>query len=297
INTAVNAQREVAVSWNANSEPDLAGYEVQRQLGSAAWEHVTVTGTTTTSVLDRSTSKAGGTYRYRVVAFRHSAEVGKLNPSQPSATKTASVPPPPVTTTTTTSTTTTTVRQGDTDDDGNEDEGEGDGSRSGGSTDTGTRTGSSGARSGSGSGSGSTGTTLPSSGKVDLSGFSSLLEQARQSGQSPPPRRGEQQEVDGGFDEKLPFAARSRGGSDDDGAGNEGDDLAIGGEGLSDDGSGRLQSLGFLAGGLLATVLVMHLLWVRSEVRRVEVLEAIAPEPAAEPRPRRRRPVPFTEDP
>jgi uncharacterized membrane protein YgcG len=273
--TAVNEQRrEVTVSWNANGEPDLVGYEVQRQLGSAPWEQVTVTGTSTRTVVDQATSQAGGTYRYRVVAFRSSAEVGKLNPSAPSDTSTAKVSAPPVTTTTTTT----------PPDDGEEEERSG-GSGSGGSTGSGSSSGSGGARTGSGS-TGSTGgsssTTLATSGKVDLSGFASLLDQARRTGQTPPA------ETDAGFDETLPFSARQRNGS----SGESGDDVAILEEGVSDDDSGRLQSFAFLAGGLLATVLVMHLLWVRSEMHRAEVLEAVAPEPLPLPtRPRRRRPA------
>lgn len=277
--TAVNEQkREVTVSWKANEEPDLVGYEVQRQLGSASWEQVTVTGTTTTSVVDQSTSQTGGTYRYRVVAFRSSAEVGKLNPSAPSDTSTARVSAPPVTTTTTTTT---------PPDDGGEGERAG-GSRSGGSSgsgSTGGRTGSGSAGSTGSTGSstgGSSSTTLATSGKVDLSGFASLLDQARRTGQTP---SGED-EADGGFDETLPFSARQRNGS----SGDAGNDIAILEEGVSDDGSGRVQSFAFLAGGLLATVLVMHLLWVRSEMHRAEVLEAVAPEPLPA-RPRRRRPA------
>lgn len=275
VNTAVNEQkREVTVSWKANEEPDLVGYEVQRQLGSAPWEQVTVTGKATTSALDQSTSQTGGTYRYRVVAFRSSAEVGKLNPSAPSDTSTARVSAPPVTTTTTT---TPPAKE--------EQEEQAGSSRSGSSTGSGS-TGGSRTGSGSTSGTGTTGggsspsTTLATGGKVDLSGFASLLEQARQSGQAP-----EGEEADGGFDEKLPFSGRSRSGA----SGDSGDDVGIIEEGVSDDGSGNLQSLAFLAGGLLATVLVMHLLWVRSEVRRAEVLEAVPPEPPPVRPPRRRR--------
>lgn len=283
VTTAVNEQkREVTVAWKANEEPDVVGYEVQRQLGSAPWEQVTVTGKTTTSVLDQSTARTGGTYRYRVVAFRSSAEVGKLNPSAPSATSTAKVSSPPVTTTTTT---TPPANE-------EEEEEQAGGSRSSGAKGTGStggnRTGS-GSTSGTGgsAGSSSPSTTLATGGKVDLSGFASLLEQARQSGLTP-----SVEEVDGGFDEKLPFSGRARDGSGGDAGDREGDDVAIIEEGVSDDGSGRLQSFAFLAGGLLATVLVMHLLWVRSEVRRAEVLEVVPPEPPPARTPRRRRFVP-----
>lgn len=281
VTTAVTDDRKVRVSWPANAEPDLVGYEVQRQLGSAPWAQVAVTGTGTRNVLDAATAEKGGTYRYRVVAFRASADAGKLNPSQPSSTSTAKVPDPPVTTTTTSSTTAP--------DDDEEEEGRTGGSRSGTSgsgSSTGGRTGSSGGSTTSTGGSGTTATTLPTSGKVDLSGFASLLEQSRRNGQAPATLASG--EDDGGFEETLPFSGRQRPTGDaDDTAGNE---VAILEEGVSDDGGDDVQSIAFLAGGLLATVLVMHLLWVRSEVHRAGVLEAVAPE--APPRRRRRRVVP-----
>jgi hypothetical protein len=282
LGTGVRDDRTVAVTWQANREPDMVGYKVERQLGSAPWEQVAVTDRSTTSVVDSATSERGGTYRYRVLAFRTSADSGKLNPSLPSDTSTADVPRPPVTTT-------TTSPPGP---DG-EEEATG-GSRSG--TSSGTGTGSTGSRPGSGAGAGSsagsaggaggstTSATLPSTGKVDLSGFAALLAQSRESGQSPSALAGEEDE--GGFDETLPFSGRARDGAGD---GDGSNDVAILEEGGADEGSDRLQSLAFLAGGLLATVLVMHLLWVRSELRRVEVLEAVTPEPPPARSPRRRR--------
>ncbi|HEX2038868.1 MAG TPA: fibronectin type III domain-containing protein [Acidimicrobiales bacterium] len=280
--TAVNGERKVAVSWPANNEPDMFGYEVQRQLGSAPWEQVTVTGRSTTSVVDSATTEAGGTYRYRVVALRSSADAGQLNPSLPSNPSTAKVPAPPVTTTTTAASSAPA-----------EEETSGGGNRSGtstGSGSTGGRPGGGSTGSGGGTTSGPTPTTLPTSGKVDLSGFASLLEQARQSGRSPA-LAGEGEE--GSFEEALPFAGRPRRDSADGDAGGGGDVAIV--EDLSDDDGGRLQSLAFLAGGLLTTVLVMHLLWVRSEVRRADVLEAVAPTPPPARPPRRRRFAPAVE--
>jgi hypothetical protein len=281
LTTAVDGgARTVDVTWSPNTEAQLVGYEVQRQLGSSPWARVTVTDASTTSVVDEGTADAGGTYRYRVVAFRHSADAGQLLASAPSGTSSAKVPAPPVTTTTTT-TTTTSVGTGT---------GQGSGSQRSTTSRTGsgtasTSSGSGSAGSGSGAGtSGSSSSVLANAGKVDLSGFTSLLEQARQAGQVPSGTTATT-EPDGGFDEKLPFAARPRSGGDTEEmtlldetplAGDDGDDV---------------QSPAFLAGGLLVTVVVMFLLWVQSQVRKVEILEPVSPqEPPA--RPRRRRPPP-----
>jgi hypothetical protein len=286
--TGVDDERGVTVSWSPNGEPDVVGYEVQRQLASDPWQQVTVTDAATTSVRDNAPSQQGGTYRYRIVAFRSSAEVGKLNPSHPSSTSTAQVAPPPTTTTTTT--TLPDDDDGGGDGEGEEDDDEEDGEEQDRGTGTGSGSSSGDGTGGKGStagkrsrGSGRSSTTLATKGKVDLSGFSSLLERARRNGQASPTGDGRRaEEDDGGFNEKLPFGSRSEKGDSGDG-----EDVAILEEGISDDGSGRLQALAFLAGGLLATVLVMHLLWVRSEVERAEALETVPPD-----RPRRRRALP-----
>ena len=279
VTTAVDSgSRTVTVRWAPNTEAQLVGYEVQRQLGSAPWARVTVTDASTTGVVDEATADAGGTYRYRVVAFRHSADAGQLLASGPSDNSNAKVPAPPVTTTTTT--TTTTAPSG-----GGQSGTQRSTSRSGSGTSAGTGTSGSAGSSSSGS---SASSPLAGAGKVDLSGFSSLLEQARQAGQVPPGTTSTT-EPDTGFDEKLPFAARP--GTDDAEAdGGRDGEQALGDSPASDDGTGRVQSLAFLAGGLLATVLVMHLLWVRGEIRRVDRLEALAPALPPE-RPRRRRPT------
>jgi hypothetical protein len=275
LTTAVNSARTVTVRWTANTEAQLVGYEVQRQLGSAAWTRVTVTDASTTSVVDDGTTDTGGTYRYRVVVFRSSADAGQLLASGPSDTSIAKVPAPPVTTTTTT---TTTVATGSGQTSGSQRST----TRSG--TGTSSATGNTGS---SGSSKSSSSALLSDAGKVDLSGFSSLLEQARQAGQVPPGTT-PTTEPDPGFDEKLPFAARPRGGGDSD---DGGDTVVSDQPPVSDDDSGRVQSMAFLAGGLLVTVLVMVLLWVQMQVRRVDV--GPPPPPLPPPaRPRRQRATP-----
>ncbi len=67
--TGVSASRSgdvVTVNWNANSEPDISGYEVQRDSGSGFSK---VGSTQSTSLEDRPGS---GTHVYRVVAVRAS---------------------------------------------------------------------------------------------------------------------------------------------------------------------------------------------------------------------------------
>lgn len=280
VRATVNTKtRVVTVTWAANPEPDVVGYEVEQESPSGRW--TTIAATDKTSVVDESTADAGGTYRYHVRAFRQSAQQGKLNPSAYSATASARVADPPATTTTTRAT------------DG--------GSSTGGSTSTeegGSSGQAGGSDSGSGSGSGSEAgrgpgavegrrSVLSTGDKVDLSDFSALVEQSR----SQQPGGGSEEEDDGTFDEKLPFKART-------GGEQEGDDVegeeALGEEPASDAG-GNLQAMGFLAGGLLATVLAMHVLWVRSEVHRAEALEALIPVDVVEAPPaagRRRRPSP-----
>lgn len=269
VTTSLGTNRTVTVQWARNSEPDLVGYSVERQLGSEAFETVTATDTTTTRVVDESTTEAAGTYRYRVVAFRTSAEAGKLQVSNPSEPSSVRVPAPPPTTTTTT----VAERSGPG----------GGSSRTVPTTTTGSSTAGGGSTSSPSSGS-STTPALSGAGKVDLSGFTTLLEQARQAGQVPS-RTTATTEPDGSFDEKLPFAARPRRSGD-------GEEMTLLDETpvAGDDGD-DVQSLAFLAGGLLVTVVVMFLLWVQSQVRKVETLEPVAPrEPPA--RPRRRRPPP-----
>lgn len=263
VTTAVDEDsRVVTVSWAPNPEPDLIGYEVQKQASNGDWVQFDVTAETT--VTDQSTAYSGGTHRYRVVALRRAANPEFANPS-PHAETSANVPAPPPGTPPPPP----------------------DGGGGGGGTGGGTNTGS-GNQTGSGSGdtgSGGNGSTgrggsrslppLASSGKVDLSDLDRLLAQSGQSGGRP----GEAGEDDGTYDPTLPFGARQGG---DEGEGEDGEGSVLG-PGDSEDVAGRLQSLGFLAGGLLATVLAMHVLWIRSEVHRAEKAEGLVPL-APEPR-------------
>lgn len=247
--------RVVTVSWAPNPEPDLIGYEVQKQAPDGRWVQFAVTAEP--SVSDQSTAYAGGTHRYRVVALRRAADPQYANSSSP-AEAGADVPAPPPGTPPP------------------PDGGGSSGGGTGGGRNTGNQAGGGGnGGAGPGGGNGSTANggarslpPLTSSGKVDLSDLNRLMAQSQQQGGRP----GEPGEDDGTYDPTLPFGARQggNGGEDDDGG------SALG-PGENEDVAGRLQSLGFLAGGLLATVLAMHVLWIRSEVHRAEKAEALAP--------------------
>lgn len=272
VKTAVDSKtRVVTISWAANTEPDLAGYVVEKQGSGGRWSELAAT--TKTSVTDPSTADTGGTHTYRVRALRRSASADRLNQSDATSTS-AKVPAPPVTT--------TTAPAGGIDGGEDGEDGETDGGETGRGEGTGTQTGSTGGgtttRGGSGS-SGGSGPRLATSGKVSLSDFQALLADADRQGRGG--LGGGPGEDDGTYDPTLPFGGRARGGDGeaqgDDGNGD--DDGAV--IELGEERTANEYSLALLAGGLLATVLAMIVLWVRSEVNRAEKLEPLTPEDRA----------------
>lgn len=266
VKVAVDAgSRATTVTWKANTEPDLLFYVIQRARG-ASTEFSVVGKATEAKFVDATTAEAGGEYHYQVVAVRKGINADEGISSDPSAlspasTATVADPPAPPTTAGTATT-----------------------EAAGGGAATATAT--------TGAGPDRSGTTLPAnnpgalttSGTVDLKGFTAVQSRARSSVRRPA-------EPDPGFQSTLPFAP---------GEGAEGEgELEEGGElgevaadspqfrelGTTEEGADRRQTMLFLAGGLLTTVLLMHVLWVKSEVDRVP-LEALAPEgprPAAGP--------------
>lgn len=252
VKAAVDASaRSVTLTWKANTEPDLLFYLVQRAKGTGG-EFTVLGKVTEPKFLDASTAEAGGQYRYQVIAVRNGIKAGEgLNsdPSELSADSTAAVPDPPPPPTTAPAPTTTVA---------------------GAATPASTAApavvpaGSPGA--------------LTTSGTVDLKGFTNVQSQARR----PTPRV---VEPDTGFQSTLPFAPRPDAELEEGEVAEEGGDLGevaadspqfqeLGQEG---DGADRQRTMAFLAAGLLSTVLLMHVLWVRSEVKRVP-LEALIPE-------------------
>lgn len=252
VKTAVDAtSRAVAVTWKANTEPDLIRYEVKRAKGTS--NDFTVVGKIKageTAFVDSTTAEAGGDYRYLVVAVRNGipgrAEIAS-DPSILTADATAKVPDPPPPPTTAPPATTAA------------------GTASAGATGTASSVpaGSPGA--------------LATSGSVDLSGFNTVRSQTRTVTPRTLPI------PDTGFQSTLPFATTDSTADDEltEEPGDVGELAAdspqfreLGAESSSDQ---RARTMAVFAAGLLCTVLLMHLLWVRGEVKRVP-LEALEPE-------------------
>lgn len=250
VQAAIDADsRMVTVTWKPNPEKDIVGYIVQRNGADAV-------AVREPSFTDASTANAGGTYTYKVQAVRPGATPSQGLTSDP-VTVTANVPNPPGPATTVAGDTASTVPGG----------GAGD----------------AGAAGAGGTGGSTTGTTLSpnspgalkKSGTIDLSGFSSIQSQARRPATRAP-------EVDPGFTNTLPFDTTdtTRLVGDEQAGAAEADSAAGSGArelGAQDASNDRQRSAGFLAAGLLATVLLMHLLWIKGEVER-EPLEVLAPE-------------------
>jgi hypothetical protein len=248
----------VLTSWTANREPDLVGYQVQRApQGSTRFEEVGQTADTSY----RDTAPSPGDWSYRVVAVRAGANEDELVASNPTNASAVTVTAPPPSTTP----------------DGSPASGDGSGSGSGSGTGTGAGSGSTAGSGGSG------GRAIATAGKVDLSGFASLLDSNRRPVVRPT-------EPDPGFGERLPFQAPT------DELGTEDQEEELGADDpeadpslglgqtpisvLDDDGE-RRRSISFLAGGLLAFVMMMQVLWLKGQVDRApDDLESLDAPPA-----------------
>ncbi|HUR48801.1 MAG TPA: hypothetical protein VMY88_04610 [Acidimicrobiales bacterium] len=238
--------REVDVTWKQNPEPDIIGYQIQRSKDEGEWS---VAGETKENFFrDTQSANDGGLYSYRVVAIRSGAAADSGVASPPSEAASTTVPNPP---------------GGSTDSSGDQ-AGEPDSGPSGdGSPGSGGGGGSGGSGgSGSGSSGGPRSPTISRAGRVDLSGFGSLLDQTRAPVVEPLP------EPDPGFSEQLPFEPK-------DILEPEEGEMAVPDGGFGDSSSNQADMLRFFAAGLLVTVVLMHVLWLRGEVEKVP-LEAVA---------------------
>jgi hypothetical protein len=259
VKTSVDdSARSVTVSWNANPEPDLVMYAVGRYYGTSGAGKAFFVDASQTSYVDKLGTLPAGSYRYDVYAVRKPAKSSEQAiPSNSAGSSTASVRSAPPTTNTT--------------------------AGGGGGT---TATTASPSGSGSGSSSSSSSPSLAQKGKVDLSGFGNLLAQSGglpSRAASPPATL----EPDPGYDQTLPYGARPPAQS-----GHDNNSTALGAPDSQrlTSSKERPTSLLFLAAGLLATVLLMHLLWVKSEVDRTPLDPLPAPTPRPQPRTRRREP-------
>jgi hypothetical protein len=241
----------VSLSWNANSEPQLLDYLVLRSINGDTPS--VIASPTSTSYADSDTG-LGGTYQYSIVAER----AGTDNPvdSGPSAVASVSVPPPPVPTTTTA---------------------------------PGGPGGSGGGSGGGGSGGGTTSTTQklinpslkpPSNytpSKLDLSAFAKALSAAKARA-NPAPASGDNGSVSGESDtykQSLPYGSAPGASSSEDGPQQAADAPPL--ARASTNAKDNVRTAAAVAGGLLAIVLAMHGMWLRSEVKRAALLEPVEP--------------------
>ena len=86
--------RAVTVSWQANPEPDIVDYVVQRtSVNGSDWSTVTPgSGVTDTNFRDTSV-QSGTDYQYRVIAVRSGAQQGQTIASSPSTSASTVAPP------------------------------------------------------------------------------------------------------------------------------------------------------------------------------------------------------------
>jgi hypothetical protein len=277
--TADNNAHSVAVSWKANTEPDLTGYVVSRKdPGSSGFQPLSNADRTTTTYTDSSAASGpSGTYSYEVEAYRPGGDGKTPLKSPASAPASAQV-----------------VSNGSGTGSGGSGTGSGTGSGSG------SGSGGSGAGSGSGgTGSASPGTTtkpppppppggklapappLPAPARADAGDYNSLLAQARAEATTT-----STSEPDPGFNQRLPFQPRT---------GRElvtvpgGARVLAGGTNLGGD-SGESQRVAYEygAGALLLVVLAMHAFYLKRQADRAVALETVVPlaPPQARPRPR-----------
>jgi hypothetical protein len=74
VKAQVNTDNSVTVSWTANPEPDLIGYQIQRQDSASSAPHVVNSFLNPTSWTDTTTAATGGDFGYTVIAFRPGAD-------------------------------------------------------------------------------------------------------------------------------------------------------------------------------------------------------------------------------
>lgn len=241
VKTAVDqAKRTVTLTWDANNEPDLLGYSVFRKVRQE-WVAVSeaIPAGDPRTFTHTLGSLPAGTYSYAVFAGRPNAagdNVVLSSTAAPPAKVTSSPPPPP----------TTTTKPGST----------------GGSSATTVTT--------------TKGPTVATRGRTDMAGFASLLPNG--GAQLPnAPRAPRAAESDNGFEQDLPFQAPGATQDEDAGGGEDDPVQALGGRSVVSSGDDeRPTSLLFMAGGLLVTVVLMHLLWLRDEVNK-GLLPAVEP--------------------
>lgn len=243
-----NAARKVNLVWNTNNrEPDLIDYVVLRQING---DTPSVIATVTSASYTDTDTGNGGSFDYSVVAER--AGTNGAVASEPSTPASASVPPPPTPTTST-------------------DPAAGGPPGPGGTTST-TKLIAPGLKPPS--------NYTPS--KLDLSQFAAALNAAKAKHGGTGDNGGitASSEADNGYKSQLPYgSAAPNANSSEDGPQAASAPLTR----ASANGKDNVRTAAAVAGGLLAIVLAMHGMWLRAEVKRAGLLEAVEPEPLATP--------------
>ncbi len=97
--TGVSATKDangssVTVSWQANPEPDIVGYEVQRtSVNGSNWSTVSPNPPAKDTNFQDSSVQQGSDYQYRVIAVRSGAQPGQTISSAPSVPASTAAPP------------------------------------------------------------------------------------------------------------------------------------------------------------------------------------------------------------
>jgi hypothetical protein len=233
-----NSGRQVAVTWTANTEPDIVGYAVYRAVpGGTACPNSAPDGAKVVAVPQPpyadtfADADAGGAYCYWVQAVRRGATHDQALASVHSAPAPVTVAPSPFATTPTTAA-------------------------------TAAPTGGASAAESSRETPAPAAPPLPAGGATDSRDFTALLNKAQRA--TAAPRSGA--EADTGFKQRLPFQAPPDGGSGTDPAAVAPPADTVG---IHEAGSGHdLGRLATFAGGLVVLVIVGQLLLLRREVNR-----------------------------
>lgn len=244
--TPDTSTRVVKVAWNANPEPDIFAYGIERKAPAAAtYAQIGGVDGTTTSFTDAPVAQAPpGEYDYEVVAFRKSGNGQSYLTSDPSRPAAAAVSGPPVTSTTTTLTTAP------------------GGGKSGATTPTSSAPGSTLVPA----------PALPPPAPADAGNFRSLVNQAHASSVTTEP-------PDPGFNPRLPFAPQT---SQQIVNVPDAAQLASGATLGGDGGERRRLTYEYLAGGLVLFMLAMHALYLKRQVEQAAGLEPLDVSPSSE---------------
>jgi hypothetical protein len=237
-----DASRKVRLIWDPYTGPQFVDYLVERSIDG---DTPSIIATVGSGAYTDSDTGAGGSYQYVVVTER--AGTNGNVPSGPSAIATASVPPPPTPTTTTVA---------------------GGGGPSTGPTTT-TKLLAPGLKPPS--------NYTPS--KLDLSAFAAALNaaKAKHGGSNDNGGITSASEADNGYKSQLPYGSAPPNTAEDGGSQAASAPLTR----ASTNGKDNVRTAAAVAGGLLAIVLAMHGMWLRAEVKRASLLEAVEPEPLA----------------